>query len=89
MTAIVEDLLLLARSDSGAIELERVPVDLGDVAADGASALAKPAADRGVQVEVDPQPAVVDRRSGPPPPARDDPRRQRDPPQPAGRPGHA
>ncbi len=59
MTAIVEDLLLLARSDSGAIELERMPVDLGDVAADGASALAKPAANRGVQVEVDPQPAVV------------------------------
>ncbi len=59
MTAIVEDLLLLARSDSGAIELEHLPVDLGDVAADGASALAKPAASRGVQVEVDPHPAVV------------------------------
>jgi len=59
MTSIVEDLLLLARSDSGAIELEHVPVDLGDVAADGASALGKPATDRGVRVEVDPQPAVV------------------------------
>ncbi len=59
MTAIVEDLLLLARSDSGAIELERVPVDLGDVVTDGASALAKPAADRGVRVEVDAEPAVV------------------------------
>ena len=59
MTSIVEDLLLLARSDSGAIELERVPVDLGDVVTDGASALAKPAADRGVRVEVDAEPAVV------------------------------
>lgn len=59
MTSIVEDLLLLARSDSGTVELERVPLDLGDVAADGASALAKPATDRGVHVEVDPQPAVV------------------------------
>ena len=59
MTAIVEDLLLLARSDSGAVELERVPLDLGDVAADGASALAKPATDRGVRVEVDPQPTLV------------------------------
>ncbi len=59
MTSIVEDLLLLARSDSGAIELEHLPVDLGDVAADGASALAKPAANRGVRVEVDPSPAVV------------------------------
>ncbi len=59
MTAIVEDLLLLARSDSGAVALERVPVDLGDVAADGASAMGKPATDRGVRVVVDPQPAVV------------------------------
>jgi signal transduction histidine kinase len=59
MTAIVEDLLLLARSDSGAVALEHVPVDLGDVAADGASALGKPANDRGIRVEVDPQPAVV------------------------------
>jgi signal transduction histidine kinase len=59
MTSIVEDLLLLARSDSGAVELERVPIDLGDVAADGASALGKPATDRGVRVEVDPEPAVV------------------------------
>jgi signal transduction histidine kinase len=59
MTSIVEDLLLLARSDSGAVEIERVPVDLGDVAADGASALGKPATERGVRVEVDPQPAVV------------------------------
>jgi two-component system, OmpR family, sensor histidine kinase CiaH len=59
MTAMVEDLLLLARSDSGAVALERIPVDLGDVAADGASALAKAAADGGVTFEVDPQPAVV------------------------------
>jgi signal transduction histidine kinase len=59
MTAIVEDLLLLARSDSGTVALEHVPVDLGDVAADGASAMGKPATDRGVRVEVDPQPAVV------------------------------
>lgn len=59
MTAMVEDLLLLARSDSGAIALERLPVDLGDVAADGASSFAKPASDAGVTIEVDPQPAVV------------------------------
>ena len=59
MTAMVEDLLLLARSDSGAVALEHLPVDLGDVAADSASAMAKPASDRGVRVEVDPQPAVV------------------------------
>lgn len=59
MTSIVEDLLLLARSDSGAVELERVPLDLGDIAADGASALSKPATNRGVRVEVDPEPAII------------------------------
>ena len=82
MTSIVEDLLLLARSDSGAVALEHVPVDLGDVAADGASAMGKPATDRGVRVEVDPQPAVV---AGDPARLRqlvDDPGRQRHPPQP-------
>jgi signal transduction histidine kinase len=59
MTAMVEDLLLLARSDSGAVALERVPVDLGDVASDGASALARTATERGVAVTVDPEPADV------------------------------
>jgi two-component system sensor histidine kinase CiaH len=56
LTSLVEDLLLLARSDSGAISLERVPLHLDDVAADAAAALAKPAADAGVRVEVDPEP---------------------------------
>ena len=37
MTALVEDMLLLARTDSGVVEIERVPVDLGDIAADAAS----------------------------------------------------
>jgi signal transduction histidine kinase len=59
MTTMVEDLLLLARSDSGAIALERLPVDLGDITADATSALAKPASDAGVAIEVDPQPVVV------------------------------
>ena len=59
MTGMVEDLLLLARSDSGAIELDRVPVDLGDVATDGASSIAKVASERRVAVAVDPEPAEV------------------------------
>jgi two-component system, OmpR family, sensor histidine kinase CiaH len=59
MTAMVEDLLLLARSDSGAVALEQVPVDLGDVASDGASSLARLATERGVSVTVDPEPAEV------------------------------
>jgi len=59
MTALVDDLLLLARSDSGAITLSRMPVDLGDIAADGAGALATLAADRGVSLGLDPEPAMV------------------------------
>jgi signal transduction histidine kinase len=60
LTALVDDLLLLARSDSGAISLERRPIDLGDVAADAASSLAKSAAEKSVRVVVDPAPAVVE-----------------------------
>jgi signal transduction histidine kinase len=56
LTSLVEDLLLLARSDSGAISLERVPIQLEDVAADAAASLAQPAAAAGVRVEVDPAP---------------------------------
>jgi signal transduction histidine kinase len=57
LTSLVEDLLLLARSDSGAINLEHVPINLDDVAADAAAALAQPAAAAGVQIELDPEPA--------------------------------
>jgi signal transduction histidine kinase len=60
LTALVDDLLLLARSDSGAISLERRPVDLGDIAADAASSLAKPAAAKSIRVVVDPAPVVVE-----------------------------
>jgi signal transduction histidine kinase len=59
LTAMVDDLLLLARSDSGAVELERVPVDLGDVASTAAAALSRPATERGVAVLVDPAPAEL------------------------------
>jgi len=60
LTSLVDDLLLLARSDSGAITLARQPVDVGDIAADAAGALAKPAAGRAVRISVDPEPAMVD-----------------------------
>ncbi|TAJ99027.1 MAG: HAMP domain-containing histidine kinase [Chloroflexota bacterium] len=59
LTRLVEELLLLARSDSGAVSLERLPIDLGDVAADAAGSLAGPAREHGVRVEVDPEPAIV------------------------------
>jgi signal transduction histidine kinase len=59
LTTLVDDLLLLARSDSGAITLERIPLHLDDVATDAAAALAQPAADAGVRVEVDPEPTAA------------------------------
>jgi signal transduction histidine kinase len=59
LASMVDDLLLLARSDSGAIALERVPVDLGDVASTGASTLAPVATAAAVTISVDPEPAEV------------------------------
>ena len=59
LTAMVEDLLMLARSDSGAVALERVPLDLGDIASIGASALSRPAAERAIELILDPAPADV------------------------------
>jgi signal transduction histidine kinase len=60
LTAMVDDLSLLARSDSGAVAIERMPLDLGDVAFDAASALGRSAEARGVHVEVDPEPAMLE-----------------------------
>jgi signal transduction histidine kinase len=59
MTSMVEDLLLLARSDSGAVSLERVPVQLDDVAAEATAALSAPAAARGIRLLVDPEPTAI------------------------------
>ena len=59
LTAMVDDLLLLARSDSGAVAMERMPLDVGDVAFEAASALGRMAEERGVHVQVDPEPAMV------------------------------
>ena len=59
LTALVDDLLLLARTDSGALALEHVPLDLADVAAEAAGPLTQVAAQRGVQLEVDPRPSPM------------------------------
>jgi two-component system sensor histidine kinase CiaH len=59
LTALVDDLLLLARADSGAVEVARVPLDLGDVAVDAGPALTQLAASRAVRVEFDPAPAPL------------------------------
>jgi signal transduction histidine kinase len=53
MRALVDDLLLLARTDSGVIELALEPTDLAAIALDAADGL-QPASERaGVRIEVD------------------------------------
>ena len=59
MTALVEDMLLLARTDSGVVQIERVQLDLGDVAAEAAGMLSAVGQERGVAVVLDPRPASV------------------------------
>ena len=60
LSLLVDDLLLLARSDSGAVPIDRMPLDLGDVATDAATSLGRLAEDRLVRLEVDPEPAMLD-----------------------------
>jgi signal transduction histidine kinase len=59
LTALVEDLLLLARSDSGAVELAREPTDLADLATEASGALAPLAAANEVRIALDPAPAPI------------------------------
>jgi len=59
VTSLVDDLLLLARSESGALDLALEPVELGDVAAEAAAAMSGPAALRGLTIVVDPEPVMV------------------------------
>jgi two-component system, OmpR family, sensor histidine kinase CiaH len=59
LTALVGDLLLLARTDSGVVELERQPLDLSDVAGEALSVVSGLAAARDVEILLDPEPAPV------------------------------
>jgi signal transduction histidine kinase len=57
LTGLVEDLLLLARSDSGAVELRRDAVDLDEVAGEALQRLRSVADARGVALQLDAAPA--------------------------------
>ncbi len=59
LTSLVDDLLLLARSESGVLDLNFEPLELGDVAADAAGAMSGPASGRGVKIAIDPEPVMV------------------------------
>jgi signal transduction histidine kinase len=59
LAELVDDLLLLARSDSGTIELRHDPVDLADVAGEALQRLRPLAESRGVTLSLDAVPATV------------------------------
>ena len=59
LTGLVDDLLLLARADADAVDLQRGPQDLGELSADALSGFATLAADRGIRLRLDIQPAPV------------------------------
>jgi signal transduction histidine kinase len=59
LTALVEDLLVLARTDSGAIELDLTPTDLGELTLDAAGGLAAVAREAGVDVRIDAEPVPL------------------------------
>ena len=59
MTALVEDLLLLARTDSGVMQVDRVPLDLADVAVESVSMLSAVAEEKRVHLEAEPLPVSV------------------------------
>lgn len=59
LSGLVDDLLLLARSDSGAVALDRGSLDLGDVVFDAVAPLERVAGDRGVRLAVDPEPTFI------------------------------
>ncbi len=56
MRALVDDLLLLARTDSGVVELATEPIDLAAIALDAADGLHAAADRRDVRIEVDAEP---------------------------------
>jgi signal transduction histidine kinase len=59
LSTLVDDLLLLARSDSGMVEMHRESVDLSEVAGEALQRLRVQAEARGVELRLDAAPAAV------------------------------
>ncbi|HVA86339.1 MAG TPA: HAMP domain-containing sensor histidine kinase, partial [Candidatus Saccharimonadales bacterium] len=59
LTALVGDLLLLARTDSGVVELEAQPLDLAEIGEESIRSVNTLAAQRQVRVELDPEPVPL------------------------------
>jgi signal transduction histidine kinase len=60
LAALVDDLLILARTDAGTIAIDRSPVDLADVVVEAVGPLTTMATGRGVTLVADPRPAEVE-----------------------------
>ena len=59
LATLVDDLLLLARSDSGAVQLQQVPVDLADVAGAALAGLRTRAQERGIDLRLEAAPVTL------------------------------
>ena len=59
LTALVDDLLLLARTDSGVVELASEPTDLAEIALEASGALVAAARHGDVTIEVDAEPVPL------------------------------
>lgn len=59
LAALVDDLLLLARTDSGAVQLSATPLDLADVALDAMPSLSGLAEAKHVRLELEAAPAPI------------------------------
>jgi two-component system sensor histidine kinase CiaH len=60
LTDLVDQLLLLARTDSGGVEIERVPVDLAEIALEAVGGLSGLAATREADVRLDVEPVELE-----------------------------
>jgi signal transduction histidine kinase len=59
LTALVGDLLLLARTDSGVADLEAQPLDLAEIGEESIRSVNTLAAERQVRIELDPEPVPL------------------------------
>ncbi len=64
LAGLVGDLLVLSRADAGAIEVERVPVDLAEIAASAVGNLESLARDRQVELLSSTEPALMEGDAG-------------------------
>ena len=88
MKSLVDDLLTLARADSGKLELRVEPIDLARIAEESAALLEPLAHKRTIRIVLEDQPRALERRPGTPGSGAHQLAEQRDSVQPTRWPGH-